>query len=305
MDFYIVTPTYNAAHYLNSAITSVVSQAGNFAIHYHIQDGGSADETVELLKEWEQLLKTNPPFLQCCEISFSWDSTPDGGMYDAINKGFDLLQVPDNGIMAWINTDDLYLPHAFSSAALAFRDIPDLEWIGGSMFGVYKNEMLHRAHNTQSPYPRDFIKNFLCDGDSWEHLHQAPMFWKGSLWKTAGPLNTNLKYAGDYELWTRFAQNSDFVHLPVELSIYLVRDDQLSRQSGYSDEKEKIKPLKERRIAAKEIKKFLPPSAPILTWENRKVRISHRSIAELQDKKFFFYYGRFKNFLSKIVGEVL
>lgn len=299
MNFYVVTPALNSAHFINSAIISVITQAGDFSVYYHIQDGGSTDETIDLLKQWEQLLSTRNPFIQCREIRFSWDSSKDTGMYDALNKGFSFLQVPDDGIMAWINTDDLYLPHSFSSAAAAFRDLPNLQWMGGAMFGAYRNEMLHRASNTSHPYPREYIKNFLCDGDSWEHLHQAPMFWKGSLWKKSGPLRSDLQYAGDYELWTRFAQHADFVHVPVELSVYLVRDDQLSRQDGYTNEKENIKPLSERQAIARRIKSFFSPTAPILVWENNKAKISRQSMTAAQSKKFYLYHGRFKDYLKQ------
>lgn len=274
--FYIVTPCFNAEQWIDSAIASVVTQEGSFYIHYHVQDGGSSDATVERLKYWQQLIDHKSPLIGCDGLTFSWASEPDDGMYDAINKGFEQLAVPAEGILAWVNADDCYVPHAFATAAQAFNDVPQLEWMGGSLL-VARDGVLHTASNTLQPYPTELIVKYCCDATCWEHLHQASMFWTGRLWHISGGLDASLRYAGDYELWPRFAQHAPFVHMAVPLCIYRSRAGQLSLCSGYVAEKEKIVPSKVRQMYIRAFwrKRIRPPMAPALKWNGKKFDIVH------------------------------
>ncbi|HEX7200750.1 MAG TPA: glycosyltransferase, partial [Dongiaceae bacterium] len=85
--FSIVTPVFNGARFLDETILSVVSQAGPFTLSYHVQDGGSTDGTVEKLAAWKERLADGFPVL-CGGLEFSYASAPDGGLYDAIRRGF-------------------------------------------------------------------------------------------------------------------------------------------------------------------------------------------------------------------------
>ena len=233
--FYIVTPCFNAAQYLDETIMSVVTQSGNFYIRYHIQDGGSNDDTVEKLKLWEQSLANSKKLLQSKGVIFSWASEADLGMYDAINKGFSLLQVPDDGIMAWINADDTYFPHAFSTAAKAFDDLPDMRWFGAMVASIDS-----KGGFFQTPpldyYPIELVRGNCCDGLHWWHIQQNGSFWKGELWQQAGPLDANLRYAGDCMLWPQFANYAEFLHLPTYIGTFRSRVGQLSSYKQYSQE---------------------------------------------------------------------
>ncbi|MBK6744385.1 MAG: glycosyltransferase [Hydrogenophilales bacterium] len=91
-DFYfaVVTPSLNSAATINETILSVVSQRGDFAIRYHVQDGGSTDGTIDLLERWNQLLgESNVPWLGCKRVDFSYAVKPDDGVYDALNLAFE------------------------------------------------------------------------------------------------------------------------------------------------------------------------------------------------------------------------
>ena len=103
----IVTPSYNAARYIEQTILSVLSQ--DYAnIEYLVMDGGSADGTVEILKRYEGRLR--------------YVSAPDGGPADAINRGF---RASRGAIFAWLNADDTYLAGAVSAAVAHFHSQPD------------------------------------------------------------------------------------------------------------------------------------------------------------------------------------
>ena len=88
----IITPSFDQAAYLEQTISSVIGQ--NYPrLFYHVQDGGSNDNTVEILKSYGDKI--------------SWRSAPDNGQSDAINAGF---AQADCDIMAYLNSDDTLLP---------------------------------------------------------------------------------------------------------------------------------------------------------------------------------------------------
>ena len=120
----IVTPSYNQGEFLEQTIQSVLSQEGDFFIEYIIMDGGSKDESVNIIKKYEKLLNNNCiqrsvgekifyvsnknsfEWNKCKGISYSWVSESDGGQINALNKGFNKST---GTILAWINSDDYYL----------------------------------------------------------------------------------------------------------------------------------------------------------------------------------------------------
>src|SRR5450759_4004815 len=112
----VVTPAFNANEFLNETIFSVINQRGNFRLRYHVQDGGSPDNTVNILSQWEERLKNEDH-----RIEFSWRSAPDTGMYDALNRGFShVLSQFESGkitdpILTWINADDILLPNSIQT----------------------------------------------------------------------------------------------------------------------------------------------------------------------------------------------
>jgi glycosyltransferase involved in cell wall biosynthesis len=99
----IITPNYNGGEYLEETIQSILTQ--NYPnLEYIIIDGGSTDNSVEIIKKYED------------QLSF-WVSEPDKGLYDAIQKGFDKSS---GEIMAWLNSDDLYHKNAFFTVVEIF-----------------------------------------------------------------------------------------------------------------------------------------------------------------------------------------
>ncbi len=95
----IITPSFNQGHFIEETIQSVLDQDYP-NIEYLVIDGGSTDNTVEILRKYEGRLK--------------WISEPDGGQSHAINKGFRMAR---GEIVAWLNSDDTLLPGAITKAA--------------------------------------------------------------------------------------------------------------------------------------------------------------------------------------------
>ena len=275
IQFYIVTPVRNGAQFINTAITHIVSQIGDFEIYYHVQDGGSTDGTLEILKKWEQLLTDTCPIVQCKALHFSWSSEPDAGMYDAINKGFAQFDIPDDGIMGWCNADDVYLPMVFASLAKIAQDIPHLSYIAGE-WRFWENNTLFDYTSLKGPYPQEVMQHFCCDGAMWTPPPQPSIFWKGVVWKMAGPLNTALKYAGDFEYWQRLSMHAECAYWPLSISLCTRHEAQLAKQrpneqdkTFYELEKEQLCPLAQRKAFMRTFwkKYIMPPKGTLVARE--------------------------------------
>ena len=110
----IVTPSFNQGKYIEQTIQSVLDQDYP-NLEYIIIDGGSTDETVEIIKKYEH------------KIHY-WVSEPDKGQTDGINKGFAKCT---GEIFNWINSDDYYEPGTFYKLAKLFTEHPYVDVVCG------------------------------------------------------------------------------------------------------------------------------------------------------------------------------
>jgi glycosyltransferase involved in cell wall biosynthesis len=203
----IVTPSLNQGQFLRQAMHSVLNQE-DVNLEYVIIDGGSTDNSASLIKEYEQ----DPRLIY-------WCSEPDGGHYDALNKGF---AHTSGEIMAWLNSDDLYLPGTLSIVSGLFQTYPEIEWLTTTQhvhFNALGQMVLCRyvgGYNRKA-----FWRGSNLKGREWfgrALIQQEATFWRRSLWERAGgQLDTSYSLAGDFELWTRFFQHSQLyaVDLPL------------------------------------------------------------------------------------------
>jgi glycosyltransferase involved in cell wall biosynthesis len=223
---YIVTPCLNAGHFIDICIESVVSQAGDFYIRYHIQDGGSDDATLRKLATWKEKIDSGLHPLFCRGVTFTYQSAPDDSMYDAIAKGFRYLNVPEDASMTWINADDYLVPGALATVQKVFGMSSELSWIIGP---------IHSCTGKSYPighyffaFPLPIIMNGLCDGHHWQHIQQEGTFWRGHLWDRVGGLDLSFRYAADWDLWRRFARHSRPIHTRWALGCFRKWPNQLS-----------------------------------------------------------------------------
>ncbi len=195
----IVTPSYNQAQFLEQTICSVLDQ--NYPnLEYIIIDGGSTDGSVEIIRKYERHL-------------MYWVSEPDRGQSHAINKGFARAT---GEIMAWINSDDYYLPGAFFAAAQTMRAL-------GADF-VY-GACLHLME--YGPYPLSFGTPRLrkCDDLTIEdYIYQPSAFWKRQVWEKCGPLSENLHYAFDWEFFIKVQRVFTLAPVDAMFSVYRIHE---------------------------------------------------------------------------------
>jgi glycosyltransferase involved in cell wall biosynthesis len=178
----IITPCFNAGEYLEETILSVLEQ--NYPnLEYIIIDGGSTDNSIEIIKKYEHKL-------------FYWVSEKDSGMYDAIEKGF---KKSTGDIMAWINADDLYHKNSLYIVAEIFSKYVCVNWLVGA--STHWDEYGRGINVDRS---RKFTRYDFLSGD-FKWIQQESCFFRRKLWEKAGGyINTALRYAGDFELWLRF-----------------------------------------------------------------------------------------------------
>jgi glycosyltransferase involved in cell wall biosynthesis len=185
----IITPSFNQGRYLEATIRSVLDQ--NYPnLEYIVMDGGSTDESVAILKRYEG------------QLAF-WQSAPDGGQADAINRGF---ARSTGDIMAWLNSDDILLPGALARVAKAFAN-PTTNVITGMRKIVTPEGAISRNWYPELPVP--VILQHICV------VAQETTFWRRQVYEKIGPLDAGFHFALDYEYWQRMLANGyRFTFLP-------------------------------------------------------------------------------------------
>lgn len=195
----IVTPSYNQGKYLEKTILSVLEQ-GYPNLEYIIIDGGSSDESVEIIRKYQDRLAY-------------WVSEPDRGQSHAINKGFERAT---GEIFGWLNSDDYYHRGALREVAEQFIANPD----AGAVVGA--GDMLVEktgAITLVEPFP--VTVNSLY-GAVDRFFAQPSCFFSRQAWIDCGPLDESLHLAMDLDLWLKIARKYAYVTTHKNLSVSLV-----------------------------------------------------------------------------------
>ncbi len=183
----IVTPSYQQAAYLETAIRSVLNQDYP-ALEYFVMDGASSDGSVEIIQKYENQLS-------------GWISEKDGGQADAINKGFSCCS---GDIFGWINSDDFYLRKSFSAVADFFASHPDVDLVYGDVLSLDgSNKLLNVMHY------KDYD---LTDLMTFRIIGQPAVFFRRRAWEEAGGLDLNYHYLLDHHLWLRIASRGKIAY---------------------------------------------------------------------------------------------
>lgn len=195
MKISIITPSFNQGRFIERTIKSVLGQRGEFELEYIVLDGGSTDNTLDILRKYDGRI--------------DWRSNPDQGQIDAINQGF---RRATGDILGWINSDDLLRPGALARVTQAFDRDRNLQWLHGRCDIIDEHDRVIR--NVISAY-----KHWCAGRYSYSRLiggnfiSQMTVFWRRSLLDRVGPLDPELGLAFDYDLWLRFGKVSNPLYL--------------------------------------------------------------------------------------------
>jgi glycosyltransferase involved in cell wall biosynthesis len=224
----IVTPSFQQSAFLEQTIRSVLDQDYG-AIEYLVVDGGSTDGSLQIIGKYADRLAW-------------WVSEKDQGQADAINKGFGHAK---GEIIAWLNSDDAYMPGAVSAAVKAFEAYPQAVLIYGDMLAVDE----HDQPINNLKYRQVRLADLLC----FQIIGQPAVFMRRSAFERAGGLDPTFHFLLDHQLWIKIAEQGE-----------LKKIDQTWARARYH-------PQAKNRLRAAE---FGPEAFRILEWASRQARLA-------------------------------
>ena len=227
--FLIVTPTFNSEHYLDETIISVISQSGPFEIIYHVQDGGSIDRTLEILRRWKRLIDSGDFPINCNGLRFTFASERDGGMYEAINRGIAAARPTGTFLMGWVNSDDRLAPGALATLEVVYQAFPNVRFTTARV-AMIDNRGSLMGVNLPIDYNRVALARGDHDGRTRNFVMQEGTFWRSDLWDTVGGLDERFRLAGDWDLWRRFSENAPLYTIDTLIGFHRRRPGQLSEE---------------------------------------------------------------------------
>jgi glycosyltransferase involved in cell wall biosynthesis len=214
----IITPSYNQGKFIEATIKSVLAQ--NYPnLEYFIFDGGSSDNTIDVIKKYDKYITY-------------WESQPDRGQSNAINKG---LRAASGDIIGWLNSDDLFYPNTLHRVANYFEDENYRKILYGEGSYLIDKYQLSIKNNTARLSQKHSIT--LCD-----FIIQPSTFWGKNVVVEVGELDEELHYGFDWD-WFIKADNKNIPFQMVEenFSVYRIHAEHKSSNAGYKRIKELAK----------------------------------------------------------------
>jgi glycosyltransferase involved in cell wall biosynthesis len=206
LKFSIITPSYNQGRFIKDTIESVISQNYNNVEHI-VVDGGSTDDTIEILKSYSHL---------------KWISEKDKGAANAINKG---VSIAKGDIIAWINSDDYYEVNVFDDIAKRFEEDSEISFVYGNLTYIDEKRNILIADKTE-----EFIVENIIHKNA-DSLRQPCSFFKKSLFEKVGCLDEKLKCVFDYDLFIKMLLITKPHYLNKNLAYYREYGDTLTRKN--------------------------------------------------------------------------
>lgn len=191
----IITPSYNHGKFIRQTIESVLKQ--DYPDYEHIIiDGGSTDNTIDILKEYPHL---------------NWISERDTGAANAINKG---ISIASGEILAWLNSDDYYERNIFLKIVKAFELDNSVGLVYGNLTYISENGEIIRKEKTNIYDYNNLVKN------SPDLIRQPCSFFRKSILDEIGELDESLKCVFDYDLILKILKITDAYYLDTNLTYY-------------------------------------------------------------------------------------
>lgn len=271
MKLTIITPSYNQGKYIKRTIESVLSQDMDH-LEYIVMDGGSTDETVEILESYGDRIK--------------WASEKDKGQTDAVNKG---IRLSTGDIIGWLNSDDIYYPGTFESVMRIFEQNPQINVVYGNAYHIDEEDRVIEEYYTEDfDYERLKEVCFIC---------QPSLFFRKKLVEKYGYLDDSLQYCMDYDYWLRLGKGEKFYRLDQFIAGSRLYDDNKTLGSRRKVHEEMLKMQK--KNLGKADKKWIYNLAHVIVDESGITRekdgrtnpeFAHE-LGKVSTRLFFKHYG--------------
>lgn len=192
----IVTPSYNQGQFIEDTLLSVKNQDYP-SIEHIVVDGGSTDNTLEILRKYES------------QYNLRWISEPDEGQSDAVNKGF---RIAKGELIGWLNSDDCYFSKDVISYVVSkFEGLRNVDMIYGDAIIIDENNLILR-HKYSNPWFHSYLRLLFC------FINQPSAFFRRQVVERY-KLDVNIDLPMDYEYWLRLVKNGlKFKHVNKILS---------------------------------------------------------------------------------------
>ena len=197
--FSIVVPTLNQARFIGQTLASIAGQNWP-GLEIIVIDGGSTDGTADVVKQFGAAIS-------------HFVSEPDRGQGDAINKGMALAR---GEILAWLNSDDFYLPGIFSRVAEALGGGDEMRVAHGATIAWFEGRNETR-YWPATDRPKELLATRAC-------IYQPSAFWTRAVWEKTGPLNLDYSFVLDWDWFLRASRHCEFITLDAPLSMYRFHD---------------------------------------------------------------------------------
>ncbi len=205
LTFGIVTPALNAERYLEPALRSIWGEVSDYVrVDHVLVDGGSTDRTVDIARGFPSRVV---------------ESTDDGGMYDAVNRG---LAMVEGEIVGYLNADDEIAPGALEAVARGFVEHPDAEWLLGKREFI-DAEGVPFAWMQPVPFT---LRQYI--GLGWSCVPQETVWMRHRFLERLGPFDTSFRNTGDYDMYARARALAKPLILRETLGRFRLHGDQLS-----------------------------------------------------------------------------
>lgn len=221
----VVTPSYNQGHFLGRTMDSVI-ETGVARVDYIVMDGGSKDDSAEVIREREAKLK-------------HWQSKPDKGQAAAIREGFDHTDCGPDDLMAYLNSDDLFSPGTVDFIVKWFALHPEVDAVYGHRIII--NEMDEEVGRWVLP-PHDPEALGLVD-----YVPQETLFWRKRIYDAIRGIDPAFQFAMDWDFLLRIRNaGATIERLPWFLGCFRVHEAQKTQASIHDVGAREVEQLRRR-----------------------------------------------------------
>lgn len=205
----IVTPSFNQGQFIEDTIQSVLNQEYE-NLEYIIIDGGSTDDSVAIIKNYESRLTY-------------WVSEKDRGQTHAINKGFELAT---GDVIAWLNSDDVYCDGALHSVSEYFENNPDCQWLAGNLLYM---DAIGKVYTRKYPNSSPLLEKSVMFS-----VYQPSVFLRKSILTSIGYPREDFHMTMDLEWFCRIAQKYPLIIIDKDIAKFRCHADSKSSSAPNS-----------------------------------------------------------------------